>query len=408
MTPENTELLQQLLDNMTDNIFFKDRDSRFILMNRSCAQWNGFENPQAAIGKDDFDLLSEEFARTARNDELHIFETGEPLKAKEEHVEWEDGHMKWVSTTKVPLRDRDGHITGCIGIGRDITELKQKEEELEAALNELRRTNALLRQANEQIASDLQMAAHLQQTFLPHNYPVFLSGDGKPLLDFHYFYEADNKLGGDYCAVHRLDDHRAGLLICDVMGHGVRAALITGLIRCISDHLATHLSSAGEFLTTLNRQLHPMLQSEDAFLFATACCLVVDVRTGELTGAVAGHPAPYLIRPGEHSAEPLPIAESDTGPALAITPDFEYSTFALQLQPRDEVLMYTDGIVEAENETGEEFGERRLQELLIRENEVTLKALFPRILEAARAHAGSSKLGDDVCLLGFSLNALQY
>ncbi len=406
MTPKNMELLQQLLDNMTDNIFFKDLDSRFILMNRSCARWNGFKSPEDAVGKTDYDLLAREFARQARDDELKIYETGEPLQCKEEHVEWEDGHSKWVSTTKIPLRDKDGRVAGCIGIGRDITELKEKEEELRAATIELRRTNEQLRQANEQIANDFQMAGLLQQTFLPHNYPVFISKDRKPLLDFHYYYEADNKLGGDYCAVHRLDEHRAGLLICDVMGHGVRAALITGLIRCISDHLASHLESAGEFMTRLNKELHPMLQSKDAFLFATACCLVIDVRTGQLTGAIAGHPTPCLIQPGENKAAPLPIAESDPGPALAITPDFEFNTFTVQLKPGDEILLYTDGIIEAENGDADEFGEDRLQRLLAEQSRLPLKELFPRILETVQQHAGTNKLGDDVCMLGFSINEL--
>ncbi len=406
MIPKNTELLQQLLDNMTDNIFFKDLDSRFILMNKSCAQWNGFKDPKEAVGKKDTDLFTPAFAEDARRDEQHIFDTGKPLKCKEEHAEWEDGHMKWVSTTKVPLRDTDGTIAGCIGIGRDITDLKHKEEELEAAMAELSRTNARLQQANEQIAADLQMAARLQQTFLPHNYPIFLSAGQQPLLDFHCFYEADNKLGGDYCAVHKLDDHRAALLICDAMGHGVRAALITGLIRALSENLSRLPLSAGDFLTELNAQLHPLLQDQDTMLFATACCLIIDVCTGELTGALAGHPTPYHLRPQEKRADPLPISDSALGPALAITPDSAYETFSVMLRPGDRILMYTDGICEASNGEDEEFGDGPFQQVLAAHCALPLKELFPAILEAARHHAHSTKLGDDLCLLGFALNGL--
>jgi sigma-B regulation protein RsbU (phosphoserine phosphatase) len=399
MIPGHSELLRQLMDNMTDNIFFKDTDSRFIMVNKACALWNGFANPHAAVGKSDEDLFTEEFAHAARNDELRIFETGVALKCKEEHAEWEDGHMKWVSTTKIPLRGTDGEVVGCIGIGRDITELKQKEEELETA-------NEQLRQANAQIAQDLQMAARLQQTFLPQNYPAFVPPGNKPLIDFHYFYEADSEIGGDYCSVHKLDDHRAGLLICDAMGHGVRAALVTGIIRALADNLAHEPRSAGDFLTALNQQLHPMLQSKDAFLFATACCLVIDLRTGELTGALAGHPPPYLIQPRQHQIALLPVEEGTAGPALAITDDFQYETFSLQLNPGDEILMYTDGICEAADESGEEFGSVQLGETLLKNCNLPLKELFPRLIETAREYTHRNKLGDDICLLGFTLNGL--
>ncbi len=81
--PENSSLLQQLMDNMTDNIFFKDRESKFIMINESDAKWLGFSNAQEAEGKSDFDLFYQAFAQTAREDELRVMETGEPMVCKE-------------------------------------------------------------------------------------------------------------------------------------------------------------------------------------------------------------------------------------------------------------------------------------------------------------------------------------
>lgn len=399
MIPGNIELLQQLMDNMTDNIFFKDLKTRFIMMNQSCARWNGFKTPQEAVGKSDADLFTEEFAAAAKADEQQVHETGEPMRCKEEHAEWEDGHMKWVSTSKVPLRDTDGNIVGCIGIGRDITDLKRKESELIEATRKLRK-------ANDQIAEDLQMAAGLQQTFLPRNYPVFSDNSEQPIIDFHHYYKAFSEIGGDYCAITKLDAHRAGLLICDAMGHGVRAALITGIIRAISDNLFQSAPSAGDFLTALNRHLFPMLQSQDAFLFVTACCCIIDVRTGELTGALAGHPAPYRIDSATKTAAFLPIGNTTLGPALAITDDHEYETFAIQLNPGDTILLYTDGICEAANADGEEFGSTHLQEVLQQNGNLPLPQLFACLVQAARNHAGNHVLDDDLCLLGASLHAL--
>jgi sigma-B regulation protein RsbU (phosphoserine phosphatase) len=404
---DNIELLRQLMDNMTDNIFFKDLDSKFIMMNKACAQWNGFASPAEAVGKSDFDIFTKEFAQAAHDDELHIYQSGEPLKCKEGHAVWGDGHMKWVSTSKVPLRDKDEKIVGCIGIGRDITELKNKEAELKEVSEQLRKSNKQLWVVNEQIAEDLRMAARLQHTFLPNNYPIFTSSDGEQLLDFHHYYEAESEIGGDYCTVQKLDDHRAGLVICDAMGHGVRAALITGIIRAlVADNLARQPGTAGEFLTALNRQLHPMLQSEDAYIFATACCLFIDIRTGELTGALAGHPAPYLIDSRQGGASQLPISGSTSGPALAIADDHEYDTFSIQMNRGDKILMYTDGIIEASNDAGEEFGTSLLRQTLQQNAHLPLNSLVPKIIETARKHTGCEKLGDDTCLLGFTLNDL--
>jgi PAS domain S-box-containing protein len=175
--PDNSDLLRQLMDNMTDNIFFKDRDHKFIMVNKANATWFGFEEPQEAIGMDDFDLFDAEFAQSALEDEKRVMETGEPMLGDEEQTV-RDGMVVWGSVTKIPLRDKDGNIIGCIGIGRDITDLKRKEFELEDANNKLN-------QASEQIAEDLCMAAKLQKTFLPQTYPSFTSNDGKELLDFH-------------------------------------------------------------------------------------------------------------------------------------------------------------------------------------------------------------------------------
>jgi len=388
------------MDNMTDNIFFKDSNSKFIMINEATAKWLGFKNAQEAIGKDDFDLFTEEFARMALEDERKILETGEPMLCKEEKGTWPNGRVTWVSTTKIPLKDEEGHVAGFIGIGRDITDLKRKEFELKEA-------NAKLSQINDQITEDLRMAAQLQKALLPQTYPSFPSSGGNDLLEFHHYYEAASEIGGDFCAVYKLDNTRAGLLICDVMGHGVRAALVTGIIRTIAEDLmASEVGSPGDFLSAMNRQLHPILQTKDAFLFATACYLVVDTETGELTGALAGHTLPFLIRPRRSEVSLLKIEEKKRGPALAITKDFEYQTFSIHMQIGDEILMYTDGICEVVNSSRDEFGVNQLQATIQDHNKLTLGELLPCLMQVVRDYSKSENLGDDICLLGFKLNNL--
>lgn len=394
-----TDLLHQLMDNISDNIYFKDLESRFILVNKAFAKWSGGKSPDDYLGKSDFDLFSEEHARSAFADEQRIIETGEPLVSKEEKETWEDGHVTWVSTSKLPLTDAEGKIIGTFGISRNITENKLNEIKLQKYAEKLR-------DINEQMEEQLRMAANLQRAFLPQHYPSLTPGDGSKLISFHHHYQADTQIGGDFCSVHKLSETRAGLLICDVMGHGVRAALVTAIIRTMIDDLTEKTGSPGEFFSEMNRQLYPMLRSQDAFIFATACYLIVDVQTGILTGASAGHTVPFIIRPDEKKAAMLNVTPDIAGPALAISENYHYRTFTTELKPQDTILMYTDGIYEVTGSNDEEFGLTRMAQSLHDSRNLPLKELIACLIRDASEFNVKNKFEDDVCLLAFTLNRL--
>ena len=118
-------LLRSLMDNVPDNIYFKDLNSRFLRMSKSLAERIGLSDPAQAIGKTDFDFFTDDNARPAYVNEQEIIKTGIPLVNMEEKETWPGGLEKWVSTTKVPLRDVEGHIIGTFGISRDMTEQKK-------------------------------------------------------------------------------------------------------------------------------------------------------------------------------------------------------------------------------------------------------------------------------------------
>ena len=132
-TLAESDLLHMLMDNVPDAIYFKDLQSHFIRINRSVALRFGLSDPAEAIGKTDFDFFSEPHARQAYLDEQDVIRTGRPLIAREEAEYWPDGRVTWASTTKLPLRDRDGAIIGTFGISRDITHRKQTESALRQA-----------------------------------------------------------------------------------------------------------------------------------------------------------------------------------------------------------------------------------------------------------------------------------
>jgi two-component system, sensor histidine kinase and response regulator len=125
--------LASLMDTIPDAIYFKDRDSRFIRISRAMADKFGLPTPDVAIGKSDIDIFSSEHAQQALRDEQKIMRTGEPLVSKIEKETWANRDDTWVSTTKMPLRDKNGETLGTFGISRDVTEQKRAEDQLQVA-----------------------------------------------------------------------------------------------------------------------------------------------------------------------------------------------------------------------------------------------------------------------------------
>lgn len=162
-------LMNAFMDHVPDQVYFKDTDSRFIRISRAQAKRFGLSDPALAVGRTDFDFFAEEHARPAFEAEREIMDTGRPLVGLEEKETWTDGRTAWVSTTKVALRDEEGRITGTFGISRDITEQKQAEESLRAALDEIERANRRLEASIERanrLAIEAQAANIAKSQFL--------------------------------------------------------------------------------------------------------------------------------------------------------------------------------------------------------------------------------------------------
>lgn len=127
---QESDILHTLMDNTPDHIYIKDIDSKFLHINRSLANRFGLKNPAEAIGKSDFDFFTREHAQQAYQDERTVIDTGKPIVGKREKETWIGGQDTWVSTTKVPIRDRSGRIKGTCGISRDITEYYRADQAL--------------------------------------------------------------------------------------------------------------------------------------------------------------------------------------------------------------------------------------------------------------------------------------
>jgi sigma-B regulation protein RsbU (phosphoserine phosphatase) len=387
-------LLQNLMENMTDNIYFKDAQSRMIMVNKAFSRWTGLASAQV-IGKTDFDLFAEVHAQQAYADEQRIISTGEPLIGIEEKETWPDGRITWVSTTKMPLKNEAGKIIGTFGVSRDITDHKEAEFKAAHFAEQIRRIK-------EDMEEDVRMAAELQKTFFPRSYPTYpkAASPAESAVEFLHHYHPSGLVSGDFCTVRRISDTESSIFLCDVMGHGVRAALGTALIYAMVEELATLSTDPGEFLGRMNDLLLPILRQEDMFLYATACFIVFDATTGRIRMANAGHPIPLHFQALGKKASWLADDDALRGPALAIAEGAVFQTVEKQLQPGDKVVLYTDGLYEVENADGVEFGEDRLLEAAGRNAEKPLSDLFPVLVKEVSAFANEGILDDDVCLVG--------
>lgn len=140
------ELMHLLMQNMPDTIYFKDREARFTRINDAKAKNLGLNSPDEAIGKTDLDYFKGSIAREAYEDDMNIIRTGKAIIGKEEKLTYKDGAERWVSATKVPVSNKEGEITGLIGISRDITDSKMIADKIKESEERFRQLyeNALI------------------------------------------------------------------------------------------------------------------------------------------------------------------------------------------------------------------------------------------------------------------------
>ena len=388
-------LLQSLMEHLSDHIYFKDRDSRFLMVNKAFCEWTGFSKAEVT-GKTDFDLFSAAHAQQAFDDEQRILATGEPLIGIEEKETWADDRITWVSSTKMPLKNSEGEIIGTFGVSRDITE--HKEAEFKAAYYAEK-----IRRIKEDMEDDVRMAAELQKTFFPRTYPIFPEGapEDESRVEFLHHYQASELVSGDFCTLRVLSSTEVGIFLCDVMGHGIRAALVTALICALVEETALLEKDPGDFLGRMNQLLLPILRQDDIFLYATACYMVLDTETGLLKFSNAGHPVPLHFQALENKAYWLMDDADQRGPALAIDEGAVFQTLERQIDEGDAVVMYTDGLYEVLGANDEEFGEQRLLQAASTHAGRPLADLFQNMIKDACDFAEAGEFDDDICMVGF-------
>jgi sigma-B regulation protein RsbU (phosphoserine phosphatase) len=210
-----------------------------------------------------------------------------------------------------------------------------------------RRTLNRDQELNE-IQNELELARRIQLSLLPAPFPE------SDTFRVAARYVPMNSVAGDLYEFLVTEATQAGILIADVSGHGVPAALIASMVKMAAISQRAQAAHPGELLTGINRALCGNTQGQ----YVTAACVYFDTTARELRYAAAGHPAMLLLRGGS-------ITEiSENGILLAAVDEVEYVERTITIEPGDRFMLYTDGLVEARNAAGELFGDASLADAL--------------------------------------------
>lgn len=264
-----------------------------------------------------------------------------------------------------------------------------------------------LARKTEAIQEDLEMAREFQESLLPAEYPQVPDWNtpSTMALEFFHIYKPTLSVGGDFFHIDKLTDHSVGIFIADVTGHGARAALVTAILRTLVRELNRQADDPAAFLTQMNRQFYDIMPKRLDCIFATAFYLVIDVKERTARFASAGHPSALLIDRNNSCASPI-LANGEGGPALGILTNASYRTFERPLQHRDAFLLVTDGIIEAPNPKGEEFGWERLTSAAARHYSEKISRLVTLLLDENRAFMETEMPPDDICLVAVEVNEI--
>lgn len=259
------------------------------------------------------------------------------------------------------------------------SEMKAKERERR------QKEEALLE--NARVMKEMEIAKQIQLSLLPASPPelegVLIAGRCIPAAH----------VGGDYYDFFLRGEDTVDIIIADVSGHSVGAALIMVETRSVLRAQIHTTESTGEILAMLNELLQEDLSSAE--LFITMFYIKYDTVNRLLTYSSAGHNRPILYRPGEPPCDQLDAE----GLILGVKRDVAFEEKSIELRPGDILLMYTDGITEARNPSGEFFGEQRLCEILEASGDEDPEKLIERTLDEVTAFAGSQPLQDDISMV---------
>jgi len=405
---ERTSLIEEkdnyygVFDHLVEGVFRTTADGHYLLANIALARIYGYDSPVELMASIT-DIARGLYVEPGRREEfVQLMQANDTITGFESKIFRKDETIIWISENCRAVRDADGNILYYEGTVEDITERNYAEEQIRRTTAELSRSREELRSKNQIMEDNLRMAREIQTAMLPQQYPVFPPGlpPEQSAFQFTHRYQPAEGVSGDFFSVSTLSDTEVGVFICDVAGHGVRAALVTAMIRALAEELKPLARDPGSFLRKLNSDLCAILKSTGSPMLTTAFYFVADWQTGVVRFANAGHPKPLIIRQATLSVKPLANDCGHGQPALGLFDDPPYETSETTISPGDFLMLFTDGLYEVQGANEELYSQQRL--LVDVQNHLKKPAgdMFDHLLDTIRAFATDQEFEDDVCLVG--------
>lgn len=279
-----------------------------------------------------------------------------------------------------------------IRTGDEIQSLAEAIKTMELEINEYIQDLTSVTAEKERIGAELNVATQIQADMLPRIFPAFPE---RTEFDIYATMNPAKEVGGDFYDFFLVDDDHLAVVIADVSGKGVPAALFMVIAKTLIKNHAQNKDCPGDVFTQTNEQL---CEGNDAGLFVTAWMGVLEISTGKFIYVNAGHNPP-LLRHADGNFEWL---KSRPGFVLAGMEGIRYRENVMELAPGDTLYLYTDGVTEATDANQELFGEERLQTALNEQPDLPVDQLLPKIKGCIDAFVGEAEQFDDITMLGLN------
>ncbi|UNC92584.1 PP2C family protein-serine/threonine phosphatase [Candidatus Contubernalis alkaliaceticus] len=236
---------------------------------------------------------------------------------------------------------------------------------------------------------ELRVAREIQLSIVPKIFPAF---PNRSEFDIHAILEPAKEVGGDLYDYFLLNDNTLCFLIGDVSGKGVPASLFMAVTKTLLKTRAHEEQTPAQILNIVNKEL---CIDNDSGMFVTVFLGFLHIPSGRVTCSNAGHNLPYILKK-DGTLEKLPKIE---GIALGVFEDFPFNSYDFTLQKGDTLLLYTDGINEAMNSANEQFGDNRMEAVIKKNIETSVKKMTMELNNEVRAYAGKAEQSDDITIM---------
>ncbi|MGI9518123.1 MAG: SpoIIE family protein phosphatase [Pirellulaceae bacterium] len=293
-----------------------------------------------------------------------------------------------------PLFDSDGRSVGVIQLDSMSNSVGFQNEDLDILAAVALQASTAIEKANRhreelvqaELIRDLELAQQIQRGLLPMRAPDVEA------YDLYDYYQPAERVGGDYYDYIQLKGNRLAILVGDVVGHGVAAALLMAKVSAEARFALASLETAQESMAQLNRAISDLQLDR----FVTIILLMLDLNSNTVTIVNAGHMPPVILR-ADGSADAL--SSDQSGLPVGILEDTDYEEFTIELNTGEMLALYTDGINEAQNPDGELFGNQRVIDLMGEQKWETPGAFGSALVTSLRQHLAGAKQDDDVCFV---------